>query len=77
LGVSAKQFSRARNAVTLEWNSMENLLIVSLTVAAFGFFGMASHQRMEQDPSMSNVVWIGGATQLWIPNLSVAHLRQH
>jgi hypothetical protein len=72
LGVSGADFSRARSAVTKQWNSMSGLLIARLIVPAYGFVGRCSHQRYDDDPAFANVLWIGGAWQVWIPNLSSA-----
>ncbi|MFK7767233.1 MAG: hypothetical protein AB8B55_08420 [Mariniblastus sp.] len=68
LGVSPAEFARARNAVTNQWNSMTGLLIAQLKVPVYGFVGGVAHQRLDEGDS--KVVFIGGAVQLWIPNLT-------
>ncbi len=75
LGVMPATFARARSAVTKQWNSMENLLIIRLQVAAFGFVGRCSSQRIDNEsPHLQNVVFIGGAWQVYLPNLEQQHV---
>lgn len=75
LDVPADQFARARNAVTAEWNGMDDLLTARLLTAVFGFAGRAAHQNINQRTADANVVFIGGAIQLWIPNLKRQHIQ--
>ena len=76
LGVKPAEFARARNAVTNQWNSMSGLLIGRLIVPAYGFVGRVATQRMDEDPAYKNVKFIGGAIQIWIPNLTDSHIRK-
>lgn len=70
LGVSDADFARARSAVTKQWNSMSGLLVARMLVPAFALYGRCRHQPADQSPGMGNVVLIGGAWQLWVPNLT-------
>jgi hypothetical protein len=76
LGVSANTFARARNAVNHQWNSMDGLLVVTLKTPVYAFFGPAAHQQYDDlRPDLRNVVFIGGAIQLWLPNLSLSFVH--
>jgi len=70
LETSPDQFARARTAVTRQWNRMDGLLRVRLVMPVYAFAGRCSGQLVDQSPKLANVVFIGGAWQLWIPNLS-------
>jgi hypothetical protein len=72
LGVLPEEFMRSRAAVTRQWNTLKNLVRVELKTAIYAFFGQCSAQHVDDgsDPDLANVVFIGGAWQLWIPNLS-------
>lgn len=70
LGVAPKDFVRAQSAVTNQWNSMDGLLVIRLRRPVAGFVGRCAHQPMDQDPAMRNVLWIGGAWQAYLPDLS-------
>lgn len=76
LGVVAKDFARARSAVTREWNSLENLIVVRLLRPVCGFVGRCASQPYSERPSQGNVVWIGGAWQAYIPNLTEVHVAR-
>ena len=74
-----REFDRSRAAISDEFrNTMSHLIVGRLTTAAWGLAGQASGQpefaKARQD--MQNVVLIGGAHQIWIPNLTAAHLQQ-
>ena len=73
LGASTADFARARFAVTKQWNSMSNLMLVELLVPAYCLYGRCAAQRV--DASEGKVVFIGGGCQIWIPNLTIAHVR--
>jgi hypothetical protein len=75
LGVDPARYGRARAAVTEEWNSMDKLLTASLLVPVYGLVGRCAFQRVS-DNGPSNVVFIGGAWQLWIPNLTRAEIGE-
>jgi hypothetical protein len=77
VGSSPNEFARARAAVTLEWNAMTNLERVRLISPVWAFVGRCRTQRLsvstdERTGAMlaPNVYLIGGAWQLFIPNLS-------
>ncbi|ANM29237.1 hypothetical protein ABI59_06010 [Acidobacteria bacterium Mor1] len=74
LGVSDQAYGRVRSAVTREWNAMTGFLLVSVTTAAYGFFGQ--NQGMPVDESTQGVKFIGGHYQLYLPNLEPRHLRK-
>ena len=74
LGVTANSLARARNSVTKEWNSMTDLLIVRLRVSAFGFVGRVAAQPVTE--RSKKVVFIGGALQVWIPDLTLTHITK-
>ncbi|MCC6493705.1 MAG: hypothetical protein IT424_11880 [Pirellulales bacterium] len=72
LGHAAKDYARARSAVTNQWNSMEGLLVIRLVRPASGYVGRCAHQPLDENPQLANVVWIGGAWQAYLPGLSSA-----
>lgn len=76
LGVHAAEFARARSAVVKQWNSMTGLLIAQLTAPVFGFVGTVAHQPIDESPVFRNVVFIGGAKQIWLPNLTAAQIHK-
>lgn len=73
-GTTPADFARARNAVTNQWNSMSGLLIAKLRQPVYAFVGRVSGQRYDTRPAFRNVLFIGGAIQLWIPNLNFAQI---
>ena len=73
LGRSHRDFARARAAISGQFgNTMKNLLMVQLNVQAWAFAGQASGQREFADDQIEveNVYLIGGAHQVWVPNLT-------
>jgi hypothetical protein len=70
LGVSAPKFARARTAVRWQWNQMTGLLRARLLVPVYALLGRCAGQPYDEADPLANVVFIGGAWQLWIPNLS-------
>ena len=68
------RYARTRSAVTKQWNLMTRPLVVQLLKDVWGFIGKASGQL--EDQQVSNVYLIGGAYQVWIPNLTIAYVRQ-
>ena len=77
VGKSHREFARARAAISGQFgNSMTNLLIVRLNVAAWAFAGVASGQREfpDAETDVQHVYFIGGAYQVWVPNLTRRHL---
>ena len=76
LGVSNRDFGRARAAVSLPWNEMKNVLAVALNQPTYAFFGRNSGMPVDVDAAdASSVMFIGGAFQLFIPDLKQHHVR--
>jgi len=77
LGVTHRQYQRVRSAVSEKFpNDLQNLLLIELLSDAWGFAGRTSGQPEFKDPSLANVFLIGGKGQLWIPNLTLAYVRE-
>lgn len=74
LSATDSRYHRTRLAVTKQWNQMNRPLVIQLLKPVWGFAGKASGQL--EDQTVSNVYLIGGAYQIWIPNLTLAHLQQ-
>jgi hypothetical protein len=83
-GVSVREWGRLTSAVKENWNSMNYLLVITLKVAAYGFFGGFS-QMVRIDAGAASKVGAGegrgpsknlpgGATQFYIPNLTADHV---
>lgn len=72
-----RELARARAAISDQFdNSMRELLIVRLNAPAWVFVGQASGQPEFGDkrPEFDNVFLIGGAYQVWAPNLERQHV---
>ena len=83
LAVHEREYARARSAVTIDWNSMSKPLFIELIQPVWAWIGKASGQKMyEDDPKKvnetkeNNVFFIGGNWQVWLPNLTIQHVRQ-
>ena len=77
LGSSARNYQRVRAAVSDNFkNSMRHLLIVELINDVCGFVGKVMGQPEFADTKLNHVYLIGGSCQLWIPNLTLSHVRQ-
>ena len=77
LGKPHREFARARAAISDQFdNSMSDLLVVTLHEAVWGFAGQASGQPEFRDDQVElrHVILIGGAWQVWIPNLTSRHV---
>jgi hypothetical protein len=73
LGVHHREYQRVRGAVSEKFdNNMQLLLLIELTVDAWGFAGRTSGQPEFKDPKLANVYLIGGKGQLWIPGLKAS-----
>ena len=74
LGATAEEYGRVRSAVTHEWNTMTNFLKARLNRDVYGWFGqnmgMPTHQNSRK------VLFIGGAYQLYIPNLATGMMTE-
>ena len=68
MGITPARFARVRSAVTAQWNDMSQFQRIRLTRAIYGFVGVCSNQRIDQH-APANVVFIGGAWQVYIPGL--------
>ena len=70
LKVSDVRMTRVRSAVMDEWNDLDHLWVVNLTVAAWGYFGRNSGLKTTaKNPDRANLYNIGGNYQVWIPAL--------
>ena len=83
-GVSIREWGRLTSAIKENWNSMAFLLVISLKIEAFGFFGGFS-SMVRIDPGAAGLMkpgeakgaaksLPGGATQFYIPNLIAEHV---
>jgi hypothetical protein len=76
LNVLPKDFARARSAVTKQWNSLSQLVLIHLSIPVFCFVGRCSAQKIDNEAAhLRNVVYIGGAWQIYLPNLNRNHLQ--
>ena len=79
LGNTHRQFARSRAAISDQFgNTMTRLLVMQLASEAWGFVGQASGQPefAKEHADLQNVVLIGGAQQVWIPNLTGRDVRE-
>jgi hypothetical protein len=79
LGKSHREFARSRAAISDEFgNTLERLLLIQLLDDAWGFVGQASGQPefSRQRSDLQHVFLIGGAPQVWLPNLTPRHVRE-
>jgi hypothetical protein len=55
---------------------MTDLLMIQLNEPVWGFAGQASGQRefADEQRELQNVLLIGGAFQVWVPNLEPRHV---
>ncbi len=77
LGRSHRELARTRSAISDQFgNSMTRLLVVQVNQPVWGFAGQASGQPEFADdrPEFQHVFLIGGACQLWVPNLTPMHV---
>jgi hypothetical protein len=74
LGVHDRELARARSAVTKQWNDLRQPLFIELTQPAWAWIGKASGQLKDQN--LPNVFLIGGNYQVWLPGLTMQHVRQ-
>lgn len=83
-GVSVREWGRLTSAVKENWNSMKFLLVITLQVPVFAFFGGFT-QMVRIDAGAASKVGAGegrggsknlpgGATQFYIPNLTADHV---
>ena len=75
---SHREFARSRAAISGQFNNrLSNLLVIELSESVWGFAGQASGQPefAEDQPELSNVILIGGAYQVWVPNLTPRYVK--
>ena len=73
-----REFARTRAAISGEFrNTMTNLIVVQLTKDVWGLAGQASGQPefAKEQVDLQHVFLIGGAYQVWIPNLTRADMH--
>lgn len=84
-GVSIREWGRLTSAVKENWNSLNYLLVITLKVSVYGFFGgfaqmvridagAASKATAGEGRGSKNLP--GGASQFYIPNLDAAHVAK-
>ena len=83
-GISVREWGRLTSAVKENWNSLSYLLEITLKVPVYGFFGGFAQMARQDAGSTSKVATgegrggsknlHGGATQLYIPNLTADHV---
>lgn len=81
LGVSIREFGRVTSAVKENWNSLQYLLVITLSAPVYAFFGGFAQMPRIDDGSSSKVKsgegrgatanLPGGGTQFYIPNLTL------
>jgi len=72
-----REYARVRAAISGQFgNSMKELLVIQLNEPVRAFAGQASGQPefAKSRSDLSNVLFIGGAHQVWLPNLTPRHL---
>jgi len=74
LGVSDVDYTRARLGVTEQWNKMTRAVAIELVTPHWGYIGKAAGQRKNKYDSQ--VFFIGGEYQVWIPGLTRNDFRQ-
>lgn len=83
-GVSIREWGRLTSAVKENWNSLNYLLVITLKVSVYGFFGGFT-QMVRIDAGAASKVGAGegrggsknlpgGGTQIYIPNLTADHV---
>jgi hypothetical protein len=73
IGKTHRDFARARVAISGQFgNTMTNLIVVQLTRDVWGLAGQAAGQPefAKERVDLQHVFLIGGAHQVWIPNLT-------
>ena len=56
----------------MQWNSMKYLVIARLRRPTVGFVGRCSSQLYDLSPEYHKVSWIGGAWQVYLPDLTAS-----
>lgn len=79
LGKSHRDFARARAAISGQFgNTMAHMLLVEINQPVWGLAGLASGQRefADAEVELQHVYLIGGAHQVWVPNLTSQYVRK-
>jgi hypothetical protein len=79
IGRTHREFARSRAAISEQFgNTMARLIVVTLTGEAWALAGQASGQPefAKARADLRNVCLIGGAYQVWIPNLTPRHVQE-
>ena len=79
LGRPHREFARSRAAISGQFkNNLTNLIVIQLKVPAWGFAGQCSGQPEFDDEhkDLSHVFLIGGAFQVYMPNVALDHVMQ-
>jgi hypothetical protein len=79
LGKTHRELSRTRVAISEEFgNTMGQLVVVELTTEVWALAGQASGQPefANARTDLQNVFLIGGAQQLFVPNLTHSHFYE-
>ena len=77
LGRMHRDYAKVRAAISGEFhNSMTDLLVIRLNEPVWGFAGQAAGQPefAKDHVGLQHVFLIGGAWQVWIPNLTERHV---
>lgn len=74
--LNPKDMAQARAAVSKDWNGLANLLRASLLLPVWCWVGRCASQPIDNTRAdLANVRFIGGAWQVYIPNLTKRHIR--
>jgi hypothetical protein len=79
LGRSHREFSRTRAAISEQFdNAMTTLLMIRINTDAWGLAGQASGQPQfaQKRTDLQHLFLIGGAHQIWIPNLTARDVQE-
>jgi hypothetical protein len=78
IGESHRDLARARAAISGQFhNTMKDLLVIQMKIQVWAFAGQASGQReFADDHHLQHVYLIGGAYQVWVPNLTSQDVRE-
>ena len=84
LGVTVREFGRVTSAIKENWNSLNYLLVITLSVPVYAWFGGFSQMARIDAGQQSKVLagegrgqtrnLPGGGTQFYIPNLTMAQV---
>jgi hypothetical protein len=79
LGKTHREFARSRAAISDQFgNTMTHLIVVQLTTEAWALAGQASGQPefANERADLQHVFLIGGAHQVWLPNLTPRDVQE-